>query len=372
MQRTRRQVRRFMTSPRTAVAYAKYLAYLRRRDWAGLRTNLRALGDQALRANDTRMLKELGQAAWRLDEYQLGIDLVYAARRRDGSASSTDWAGKDISDATLIVDLTEGAGQAVVAGVHIVGYVRAAAERAARTVMVVEPRMAPLFARTLPGVIVLPAGADPARYATGRIVTATIIDLQYIFGFDAATIARLRVPLLADMSVSRDLRQQYRSGRETPLIGISWWSSHPGKDVPELACWRQLIDAVPAQFVSLQYGDISDAIREISRDDPSRLIADQSVDQLKDMDRFASQIAALDLVVTISNSGGHLAAALGQRMILVRDDRFRRSWPYLGSTVPWQPRTTVIGKDNRPWSAMFTEVIDTARMAVGDREEVSR
>jgi hypothetical protein len=85
------------------------------------------------------------------------------------------------------------------------------------------------------------------------------------------------------------------------------------------------------------------------------------------MDRFASQIAALDLVISISNSGAHLTGALGQPMILVRDDLFRRSWPYLSRAVPWQADTIVIGKDERPWDEAFREIIETAKTMLRQR-----
>jgi ADP-heptose:LPS heptosyltransferase len=95
------------------------------------------------------------------------------------------------------------------------------------------------------------------------------------------------------------------------------------------------------------------------------LLVDDSVDQLTDMDRFASQIAALDLVVTISNSGAHLAGALGKPMILVRDDLFRRNWPYLSREVPWYPSAVVIGKNDRPWDVAFDEIIAAAKQLAG-------
>ena len=41
------------------------------------------------------------------------------------------------------------------------------------------------------------------------------------------------------------------------------------------------------------------------------LLIDRSVNQLVDMDRFAAQAAAMDLVITIDNSTAHLAGALG-------------------------------------------------------------
>ncbi len=367
LHRTRRQVRRLVTSPRAAKVHAQYSGHLRRQDWAGLRARLRPFCEQALRAQDARLVGELGQAALRLDEYQLGMEMIYAAHRLGGYGKATDWQGEDISDATLVISLAEKATPSVAAGVNSAGYIRAAAARAARTIMIVEPRMAPLFARTLPEIVVLPLGTDPTPHAQGRVVTAGMIDLQYILGFDADTIERLRVPLLADTNKARAIRQSYLRGRDLPLIGISWWSSHTGKDLPSSAEWRSLIENIPAQFVSLQYGDVSGEVRTLCGDDPDRLIVDPGIDQLKDMDGFASQIAALDLVISISNSGAHLAGALGQRMILVRDDLFRRIWPYLSRSAPWYSHTTVIGKDGRPWPEAFTEITETAKAMLRDR-----
>jgi hypothetical protein len=364
---SRRQVRRLLTSPRTAKVYAQYSGHLRRHEWARMHDRLRPFCEQALRAKDARLLGELGQAALRLDEYQLGMEMIYAAHRLGGNSKASDWQGEDISDATLVISLAEKATPSVVAGVNTVGYVRAAAQRAAHTIIIVDPRMATLFARTLPEIVVLPLDLDLTPHLRGRVVTAGMLDLQYILGFDPDTIAKLRVPLIADAATAQQLRQDYLRGRDLPLVGISWWSSHTGKDLPASAQWRTLLEAIPAQFVSLQYGDIAGEIEKLTGDDRSRLIVDPSVDQLKDMDRFASQIAALDLVISISNSGAHLTGALGQRMILVRDDLFRRSWPYLSRSVPWQADTIVIGKDQRPWDEAFREIIETAKAMLRDR-----
>jgi hypothetical protein len=364
---SRRQVRRFLTSPRTAKVYAQYSGHVRRHEWERMRARLRPFCEQALRAKDTRLIGELGQAALRLDEYQLGMEMIYAAHRLGGNVKAGDWQGEDISDATLVISLAEKATPSVVAGVNTIGYIRAAAQRAAHTIIIVDPRMVALFSRTLPDIVVLPLGADLASHMRGRFVTAGMVDLQHLLGFDRETIEKLRVPLIADAGTSRQLRQDYLRGRDVPLIGISWWSSHSGKDLPSSAQWRMLVEAIPAQFVSLQYGDISGEIEKLCGGDRGRLIVDPSVDQLKDMDRFASQIAALDLVISISNSGAHLTGALGQRMILVRDDLFRRSWPYLSRSVPWQADTIVIGKDERPWDEAFHEIIETARAMLPDK-----
>jgi hypothetical protein len=367
LQTTRRQLRRLVTSPRDLLDYARYRAALRRHDWSGLHAMLRPLAQAALRARDSRWLVELGQAAMRLDEHQLGIELLHAARA--GKARPDDWHGENIAGGTLVVRVTEKVSQGLGPGLELSGYIRAAAPRAGRVILIVERRLVPLFQRTLPEVRVLAFGADLAPHVEGKVRYTGIDELKFTLGYDAATVMRLHVPLLADPAETRATRERYLRGRSLPLIGISWWSSHYGKDLPSLRHWASLIGAIPAQFVSLQYGDVADDVAILSGGDSGRLMVDPSVDQMADMDRFASQAAALDLVVTISNSGAHLAGALGQRMILVRDDLFRRNWPYLSRGVPWYPQTTVIGKNDRPWDATFEEIIAAARTAVSRHDE---
>ena len=364
LQTARRQARRLITNPGGVLDYARYRAALNRHDWNGLRSMLRPLAQRAMRAGDSRMLMELGHAALRVDEHQLGVELFHQAR---STARDDEWRGEPLNEGTLVVHLIEKASQGVGAGAELSGYVRAAAARAARTIVIAEPRMAPLFARTLPEVTVLPFGAVLAPHLNGTVRHIGIDELKYVIGFDAGTIRRLHVPLAADPQQTKILRERYLRGRSLPLVGISWWSSHYGKDLPSLAHWRRLIEQVPAQFVCLQYGDMDNDVATLRGSDPDRLVVDDSVDQLTDMDRFASQIAALDLVVTISNSGAHLAGALGRRMILVRDDLFRRNWPYLSRDVPWYPGAVVIGKNDRPWDTAFDEIIATAEDLIAQK-----
>jgi hypothetical protein len=360
----RQAMRRFFISPALTLAHARFRATLRRHDWQRLRTLLRPLAERARANRDHRLLIELSQAASRLEEYQLSAGLLYDARQLTGEIPPSAWKGEDVGDATLVVSVMETTKQGVAIGLESAGYIKAAAARAARTIAVVEPRLTSLFQRSLPGVTTDPFGS-PTKYNGSKVATATRNDLQVIIGHDADTISRLFVPLVADREETRSLREHYLRGRTLPLIGISWWSSHYGKDLPSLEHWRRLIESVPAQFISLQYGDVAEDVAVLCAAEPERLMVDDSVDQLTNMDRFASQIAALDLVVTISNSGAHLAGALGKHMILVRDDLFRRNWPYLSRQVPWYPGAAVIGKDGRPWDVAFDEIIAAAKQISG-------
>jgi hypothetical protein len=320
------------------------------------------LADTAKRSGDTRLMMELGQAALRIDEPQLSVELVHLARP---GRPSDGWRGEELPGGTIVIHLTEKASQGIGDGLELSGYFRAAAARAGRAILIVEKRMVPLFVRTLPEITVLPFGTDIASYVQGDVRHTDIDGLRYVLGFDTATVRRLHVPMLADAAETKSLRESYLRGRSVPLIGVAWWSSHYGKDLPPLEQWQRMVGAIPAQFVSVQYGDLPDDVAMLRDGSPDRLLCDDTVDQLANMDRFASQLAALDLVVTISNSGAHLAGALGKRMIVVRDDLFRRSWPYLSRDVPWYPGAKVIVKNDRPWDVVFDEVAATAKQLTG-------
>ena len=67
------------------------------------------------------------------------------------------------------------------------------------------------------------------------------------------------------------------------------------------------------------------------------LLVDRSVDQFSDVDLFAAQIAAMDMVVTVDNSTAHLAGALGVPALVLLP--FVSDWRWLQAREdsPWYP-----------------------------------
>ncbi|TIX41441.1 MAG: hypothetical protein E5V19_03940 [Mesorhizobium sp.] len=164
------------------------------------------------------------------------------------------------------------------------------------------------------------------------------------------------MPLRVDPELVQTFRKRYRSMTDLPLVGLSWGSKSHTKDVPDFPEWARFIAQTHATFVSLQYGQIKPALRRLRNGNDARLIYDDSVDQMVDMDRFAAQIAALDAVVTISNTAAHLSGALGVPTIFLIDDKFQTAWPVIGDRTPWYPKGLVIRKEGRAWSVVLDDV----------------
>jgi ADP-heptose:LPS heptosyltransferase len=211
---------------------------------------------------------------------------------------------------------------------------------------------------------VRPVGTGREQAYAEAQACAGVQHLTALFETDERTIREHFVPLKPDPQRVAEFRARYRKDVR-PLVGVAWGSSNPGKDLPPLTAWRGLIGRPDLNFVSLQYGQIENDLRVLSDGVPERVLCDRTVDQLVDMDRFAAQVAAMDAVVTISNTGAHLAGALGVPSVFILGDGFKRSWPVEGDRTPYYPSAVLVSKKERPWPAVMEEAEQNlARMLI--------
>ncbi len=64
-------------------------------------------------------------------------------------------------------------------------------------------------------------------------------------------------------------------------------------------------------FVNLQYGDCQTELDALQREHGITVINDPAIQPFGDLDPVAAQVAAMDLVISVSNTTVHLAGALG-------------------------------------------------------------
>jgi hypothetical protein len=353
---SRRRIRRWLRSPALARRMTRFRQSVEKREWTAALEQAREIATLAEAARDARLMEEMGIALSRLGDYGRSGRLRLESRRLTRGADPKEWSGEDVPG-TLLVNFVENEAQGMSGTLQYGRFVAEAAKRVKRCIALIEPRLAPLFGRSFANVDVraASAGNKAAAYAEADKI-AGFEHVNAYCGADAEEVARSFVPLRPEAKIVEELSARYRGSSDKPLIGISWGSSAYAKDMPELDDWIALIASVDAKFVSLQYGKVTGELARLAAGSQKTIMNDASVDQLTNMDRFAAQIASLDAVVTISNTGAHLTGALGVPVIIIIDDNFRRIWPVGTDRTPYYPAATIVAKNGRGWGTVMEEV----------------
>jgi hypothetical protein len=223
-------------------------------------------------------------------------------------------------------------------------------------VMVAAPRLHRLFARSF-----------PTWTMAGDISELSVRDFDaQIFAGDLGQYIRgLGTPsyLVPDRHEVMANRKRYLGLGFTRLVGFAWRGGN--LETPEerrraipLPMLSQLFSFRDIGFVCLQHG-----VTKRERDflsTHSNVIFDDAIDPLGELDRLASQIAAMDMVVTGASANTHFAAALGVRVVALLPYIAHWHWGLQGDTSPWYPTLEAV-RQSQPGA--WRSVLDgTARL----------
>ncbi len=218
------------------------------------------------------------------------------------------WAGEKLSSGGLLLWGEQGVGDEIM----FAGLIPDVIRTGNRCILDCDARLKTLFTRSFPGVNVFP-GCDPDNHPELEIASQLPIgSLPGLFRTDRSAFAATTSPyLIANPRARKRLRARYADGRRS--IGLAWYTKStktgPIRSI-DLSLLAPLFTRPDIRWVSLQYGDPGTLENQAAAAGAPILI-DRTVDQFSNLDVFAAQIAALDLVITIDNSTAHLAGALG-------------------------------------------------------------
>lgn len=235
-----------------------------------------------------------------------------------------------------------------------------------------DPRLVPLFARSFAGVEVV-ARSEPPHAATqaGDIQwQVPLAGLGRWLRPNAASFPRRRGYLRADAQRSALFRTDLEVGAPKLIVGVSWVSANARigrqKSV-SLASWAGILKTKGVRFVDLQYGE-TQAERDTARTDLGVEIEHlDALDLRADIDGVAALAQACDLVISVSNTTAHLAAALGVPTWVLVPATAGNLWYWMRGTdhTPWYPSVSVFRqKEPGRWGETFTAVERKLRLAV--------
>ncbi|MGE0725509.1 MAG: tetratricopeptide repeat protein [Alphaproteobacteria bacterium] len=233
-----------------------------------------------------------------------------------------------------------------------------------RAVVECDPRLLPLYRRSLPEITFVPfqgalATPRPELLDPRIACKAALADLGGRYRHDLGRFPARRSYLSADPVRAAALTARRRDDGARPAIGIVWHSERspasPHKSIP-LAAWRPAFAAIEATWFDLQHGEPPDGH---PADVGVPLRREPDVDTQNDLDGLAALIASLDLVVTISTATAHLAGALGKEAFVLVPARRGLLWHWFDGRddSPWYPSVRLFRqRRDGDWSEAMVEV----------------
>ncbi len=223
----------------------------------------------------------------------------------------------------------------------------------------VETRLVPLLQRSWPGL----------RFIDGSRLHEQSYDAQVYLGSlgalyrpDTASLERISAPWLrADAQRRATLREQVAQPGKL-VCGLSWISKNQdfgnGKSIA-LQSLLPVLGQTDIEFVDLQYGNTRQERTELASTYGVNISHLDDLDCTQDIDGLAALIDACDIVLTVSNTTAHLAAALGKPVIVMLPGTPALFWYWHGPGLksPWYPTACLFRKsDTDSWDQVIDAV----------------
>jgi len=144
------------------------------------------------------------------------------------------------------------------------------------------------------------------------------------------------------------------------ICGVSWRSTSPKTGIHKTISLKFFIETLALEgytFVSLQYGDTADEIKEVKDELGIDVVSYEKVDNFNDIDGLASLIQACDTVISIDNVTCQLAGALGKEIHVLLNYGSWWGWMANRSDSPWYNSVKIYRQEvNMDWSSLFLKL----------------
>ena len=314
-----------------------------------------------------RLAEGWADYAWRLQ----WETTIRQGQSRSVERVAPDWQGQPL-DRPLLVVPEQGLGDQI----FYAGMLADLQATVPGSTVCTEPRLLPLLSRSFPQLaFTTPERIDARACIAGQSFGAQIhlASLGRFFRGRDEDLARVqRGYLRADAARASALGQRVRQpGRLT--CGLSWVSKNAefgANKSLSLAALAPLLSLPGVDFVDLQYGDTTAERRQLIEQQGITLQKLDDIDNFHDIDGLAALVAACDIVVTVSNTTAHLAAALGKPVLVLVPSSSSLIWYWHveRNDSPWYPSAVLLRQaSDGDWS----QAIATATAAVGEFSRAS-
>ena len=268
------------------------------------------------------------------------------------------WNGSIEGVGRLLVWAEQGIGDEV----QFSGLIRNIVSQGIDVVVECDRRLVPLLQRSFRGTTVLERSNPPAPLLKDPSIIRQIpmVSIPHVLGLSPNSMS-FQNPFLVPDEEKRDrFRSEYKRDGYHVLVGISWRSGNRQEGQKRsigLEHWGPIFKVAGARFVNLQYGECSGDLEAAYKQFGVEVLKDEKADPLRDLESFAAQMAALDLVISVDNSTVHFAGALGIEVWTMLPTVPDWRWGLEGDRTRWYPTMRLFRQEqSRKWEPVITRV----------------
>jgi Flp pilus assembly protein TadD len=289
---------------------------------------------------------------WRLTPTQDGVPVRPFRQPR--------WQGQRDLNSTVLIWLEQGIGDEILS----LSMLEALVADTGPCLVECDPRLVPLISRSFQNVTAVPRSDPPHPLTKTADLMCPIWSSGMRYRSEFGLFPQHSGYLKSDATLTSTLRHKYSdmaNGRK--VVGISWSSGGARglAKTPPLETWRPLLQQENVFFISLQYAPAPEDIAALSDMNGQPVYVDHDIDHVSSIDNAAAQIAAVDGVVTVSNTAAHLAGALGRPVATVIPSGFGGFWYWFRERTdsPWYP-SMALCRQSTPgdWASAVTRARD--------------
>ncbi len=276
------------------------------------------------------------------------------------------WDGSPIEGKRLLLYAEQGVGDEIMFASCFPDLLRLTA----RCVIECDSRLGSLFKRSFPNAEIVGGKVEKGvrEDTMERLAALGPFDFQAAMGDlprylrpDLASFPRVQGYLKPDSERLTKWHARYASLGAGPKIGISWRGGRTGAQQRlrsiALTEWEDILATPGVHFVNLQYGDTVAERRLVKEHLGIDVHHWEDSNPLADLDDFAAQIAALDLVISIDNATIHLAGALGVATWVLLPHSPDWRWLLRRDDTPWYPSLRLLRQSaSGTWSTVLAQV----------------
>jgi len=252
------------------------------------------------------------------------------------------WEGEELVGKKIFVWPEQGLGDQIIFGSILPDLIA----RGGKVVVESKPRLASVFARSMPDAEIIPRDSDEAHVDPGNAdYQICLTSLGQFFRPDFASFPSRRGFLKVDPQKSAAIQARYRAlanGRK--IVGISWRSKNEKFGIlksTELMDWAPILKMPGLFFVNLQYGDCTEDLAKVRAQLGVDIHQDPEIDAMGDLDDFFAQVSAMNLVVSTSSTTVHVSGSIGVPTWLILPRGPAALWYWFR------------GREDSPWYSSF-------------------